>query len=41
MPNGDVMTEKVKVPLYNYQENIDALKRMEKKYITVLVFTHV
>ena len=41
MPNGNVKTEKFKVPLNYYQENIDALKRKEKKDNTVLVFTHV
>ena len=41
MPNGEVKTEKFKVPLNYYQENIDALKRKEKKDNTVLVYTHV
>jgi len=41
MPNGDVKTEKFKVPLNYYQENIDVLKRKEKKDNTVLVYTHV
>jgi len=41
MPNGDSLTEKFRVPLNYYQENIDALKRKEKKDNTVLVFTHV
>ena len=41
MPNGEVKTEKFKVPLNYHQENIDALKRKEKKDNTVLVYTHV
>ena len=41
MPNGEVKTEKFKVPLNYYQDNIDVLKRKEKKDNTVLVFTHV
>jgi len=41
MPNGDAVTEKFKVPLNYFQDNIDALKRKEKKDNTVLVFTHV
>ena len=41
MPNGELKTEKFKVPLNYYQENMDALKRKEKKDHTVLVYTHV
>ena len=41
MPNGETKVEKFKVPLNYYQENIDVLKRKEKKDNTVLVFTHV
>ncbi|HJM24341.1 MAG TPA: DNA-directed RNA polymerase subunit B [Candidatus Thalassarchaeaceae archaeon] len=41
MPNGDMKTEKFKVPLNYFQDNIDALKRKEKKDNTVLVYTHV
>jgi len=41
MPNGAVKTEKFKVPLNYYQENLDVLKRKEKKDNTVLVYTHV
>lgn len=41
MPNGAVKSEKFKVPLNYYQENIDVLKRKEKKDHTVLVYTHV
>ena len=39
MPNGEVKTEKFKVPLNYYQENIDVLKRKEKKDNTVLVLS--
>ena len=41
MPNGKSKTEKFKVPLNYHQENMDALKRKEKKDHTVLVYTHV
>ena len=41
MPNGLTKTEKFKVPLNYYQEDVDALKRKEKKGHTVLIFTHV
>ncbi len=41
MPNGETKTEKFKAPLNYFQENIDALKRKEKKNKTVLVYTHV
>jgi len=41
MPNGESKKEKFKVPLNYYQENMDALKRKEKKDHTVLVYTHV
>jgi DNA-directed RNA polymerase beta subunit len=40
MPNGETKIEKFKVPLNYYQENIDALKRKEKKAHTVLVYTN-
>ena len=41
MPNGKSKIEKFKVPLNYHQEDIDALKRKEKKAHTVLIFTHV
>ena len=41
LPNGEKVVEKFKVPLNYYQENIDVLKRKEKKDNTVLVYTHV
>ena len=41
MPNGDTKKEKFKVPLNYYQDNIDVLRRKEKKDNTVLVYTHV
>ena len=41
MPNGETKTEKFKVPLNYFQDNIDTLKRKEKKDKTVLIYTHV
>ena len=41
MPNGDTIIEKFKIPLNYYQDDIDSLKRKEKKGHTVLIFTHV
>jgi DNA-directed RNA polymerase subunit B len=41
LPNGKTIVEKFKIPLNYYQEDMDALKRKEKKGNTVLIFTHV
>ena len=41
LPNGKTMVEKFKIPLNYYQDDMDALKRKEKKGNTVLIFTHV
>jgi DNA-directed RNA polymerase subunit B len=41
LPNGEAAVEKFDVPLNYYQDNIDSLKRKEKKDNTVLVYTHV
>ena len=41
LPNGKTVVEKFKVPLNYYQDDMDALKRKEKKGNTVLIFTHV
>jgi DNA-directed RNA polymerase subunit B len=41
MPNGDTIIEKFKIPLNYYQDDVDSLKRKEKKGHTVLIFTHV
>ena len=41
MENGEKITEKFKVPLNYYQEDIEPLKRKQKKNNTVLVYTHV
>ncbi len=41
LPNSDVVIEEFKVPLNYFQDNIDSLRRKEKKDNTVLVFTHV
>tara|TARA_B110000444_G_scaffold30606_1_gene25823 strand:+ start:19699 stop:23388 length:3690 start_codon:yes stop_codon:yes gene_type:complete len=41
LPNGKTIVEKFKVPLNYYQDDMDALKRKEKKGNTVLIFTHV
>ena len=41
MPNGSKINEKFKVPLNYYQEDIDKLRRKEKKTGDVLIYTHV
>jgi len=41
LPNGKTIIEKFKIPLNYYQDDMDALKRKEKKGNTVLIFTHV
>tara|TARA_B110001452_G_scaffold7112_1_gene6388 strand:+ start:92 stop:3781 length:3690 start_codon:yes stop_codon:yes gene_type:complete len=41
LPNGKTIVEKFKLPLNYYQDDMDALKRKEKKGNTVLIFTHV
>lgn len=41
LPNGKTIVEKFKIPLNYYQDDMDALKRKEKKGNTVLIFTHV
>lgn len=41
LPNGKTIVEKFKLPLNYYQDDMDALKRKEKKDNTVLIFTHV
>ncbi|MCP2507164.1 MAG: DNA-directed RNA polymerase subunit B [Candidatus Thalassarchaeaceae archaeon] len=41
LPSGKTIVEKFKIPLNYYQNDIDALKRKEKKGNTVLIFTHV
>ena len=41
MPNGTKITEKFKIPLNYYQEDVDKLRRKEKKSGDVLIFTHV
>ena len=41
MPNGEIVEEKFSVPLNYYQEDLDKLRRKEKKTGDVLIFTHV
>ena len=41
MPNGESVFEEFSVPLNYYQENIDALRRKQKRKNLILVFTHV
>ncbi len=41
MPNGEVLVEKFKVPLNYYQEDLDKLRRKEKKTGDALIYTHV
>ena len=41
MPNGEVVEEKFSIPLNYYQEELDKLRRKEKKTGDVLIFTHV
>ncbi len=41
LPNGKTIIEKFKVKLNYHQEDVEALKRKEKKGNTVLIFTHV
>jgi len=41
MPNGEIVHEKFSIPLNYYQEDLDKLRRKEKKTGDVLIFTHV
>lgn len=41
MPNGESVFEEFSVPLNYYQEDIDALRRKQKRKNLILVFTHV
>ena len=41
MPNGEVVNEKFSIPLNYYQEDLDKLRRKEKKTGDVLIYTHV
>ncbi len=41
MPNGTKIEEKFSVPLNYYQEDLDKLRRKEKKTGQVLIYTHV
>ena len=41
MPNGEIVEEKFSIPLNYYQEDLDKLRRKEKKTGDVLIFTHV
>ena len=41
MPNGESVFEEFSVPLNYYQENIDALRRKQKRKNLILVYTHV
>tara|TARA_B000000441_G_scaffold111346_1_gene81489 strand:- start:30 stop:2174 length:2145 start_codon:yes stop_codon:yes gene_type:complete len=41
MPNGEVVNEKFSVPLNYFQEDLDKLRRKEKKTGDVLIYTHV
>ena len=41
MPNGEVVVEKFSIPLNYYQEDLDKLRRKEKKSGAVLIYTHV
>ena len=41
MPNGEIVEEKFSVPLNYYQDDLDKLRRKEKKTGDVLIFTHV
>ena len=41
MPNGEVLKEKFSIPLNYYQEELDKLRRKEKKTGNVLIYTHV
>ncbi|MBJ84771.1 MAG: DNA-directed RNA polymerase subunit B [Euryarchaeota archaeon] len=41
MPNGEVVQEKFSIPLNYYQEDLDKLRRKEKKTGQVLIYTHV
>ena len=41
MPNGESVFEEFSVPLNYYQEDIDALRRKQKRKNLILVYTHV
>ena len=41
MPNGEVVNEKFSVPLNYFQEDLDKLRRKEKRTGDVLIYTHV
>ena len=41
MPNGEIVHEKFSIPLNYYQEDLDKLRRKEKKTGDILIFTHV
>ena len=41
MPNGKKVTETFSVPLNYYQDDVDKLRRKEKKSGDVLIYTHV
>ena len=41
MPNGEKDTENFSVPLNYYQEDLDKLRRKEKRTGDVLIYTHV
>ena len=41
MPNGEIVHEKFSIPLNYYQEDLEKLRRKEKKTGDVLIFTHV
>jgi len=41
MPNGEVINEKFSIPLNYFQEDLDKLRRKEKKSGDVLIYTHV
>ncbi|HIE81276.1 MAG TPA: DNA-directed RNA polymerase subunit B [Candidatus Poseidoniales archaeon] len=41
MPNGESVFEEFSLPLNYYQEDIDALRRKQKRKNLILVFTHV
>ncbi|MCS5532047.1 MAG: DNA-directed RNA polymerase subunit B [Candidatus Poseidoniales archaeon] len=41
MPNGDIEVENFSVPLNYYQEDLDSIKRKQKRQNTVLAYTHV